>query len=305
VTPFLKTCSLALTAGVIAGPWAVAHADDHADHTGHHHAEAGAEAGQVTEVAGEAAEDAIEATEEMVDQVTESAADAAPVDDGFANDVDRLSYAIGMDIGGSFQTQDIEINPQVMAEGLADSYTDGEPRMTEDQAVAQIQKFQQQMQMKQMEAMMKEQEEAAAANTEAATAFFAENKTKDGVQETESGLQYVITEKGDGPMPGPNDSVTVHYKGQLLDGEVFDSSYDRGEPATFPINGVIPGFGEGLQLLPVGSKGTLFIPGEIAYGMQGGPGGANAALIFDVEIIATESPKQEADEQTELPALGD
>lgn len=285
MTRFSKTCLFVLTAGVMAGPWSLAHAED----------------GDMAEVTGEAAQEAVESTKDMVEQVNEASAEAAPQEDGFTNDADRLSYAIGMDIGNSFQSQGIEINPEVMAEALAASYSQGELKLSQEQAMAAIQKFQQEMQMKQMEAMMKQQEAASAENTAAAEKFFAENKTKEGVQETESGLQYIITEKGDGPMPGPADSVTVHYKGQLLDGEVFDSSYDRGEPATFPINGVIPGFGEGLQLMPVGSKGTLFIPGEIAYGMQGGPGGANAALIFDVEIIATQAPEV----KPELPALGD
>ncbi|MEO0515196.1 MAG: FKBP-type peptidyl-prolyl cis-trans isomerase [Planctomycetota bacterium] len=296
MTRFSKTCLFILTAGVMLTPWISAHADETAE-------------------LADAAQDAMESTEQVVEDVVDAAADmvseeeaaAESVDDGFASDVDRLSYAIGMDIGNSFNAQGIEINPDVMAEALATSYSQGEVRMNQDQAMAVIQKFQQDMQQKQMEAMMKEQEEAVATNTAAAEAFFAENKTKEGVQETESGLQYLITEKGDGAMPGPSDSVTVHYKGQLLDGEVFDSSYDRGEPATFPINGVIPGFGEGLQLMPVGSKGKLFIPGDIAYGMQGGPGGPNATLIFDVEIIATESPEapEAPAEQTELPALGD
>ncbi|MEM1028339.1 MAG: FKBP-type peptidyl-prolyl cis-trans isomerase [Planctomycetota bacterium] len=291
MTLFLKTCWCALTVGLLAGPWALANADehghDHADHEGHaHHDHAGHDHDHGDH---DHAHDAA---------ATET---AATVDDGFANDVDRVSYAIGMDIGGNMQANDLEINPAVLGEAIATAYTQGETRMTPEQAMAVIQRWQQQMQMKQMEAMMKEQEEAAAANTAASEAFFADNKNAEGVQVTESGLQYVITEKGDGPLPGPSDSVTVHYKGQLLDGEVFDSSYDRGSPATFPINGVIPGFGEGLQLMPVGSKGTLFIPGEIAYGMQGGPGGPNAALIFDVEIIATESPAG----QEPLPALGD
>lgn len=299
MTPFSKTCLFALTAGVMAGPWSLAHAEE-----GHNHDHGHDHAGEMAEVVGEAAEEAIDATDAMVEQVIEASVEAAPQEDGFANDVDRLSYAIGMNIGGGMQSEGLEINPEVLSQAIATTYAQGETKMTQEQAMAFLQTWQQQMQMKQTEAAMKEQQEAAAANTDASVAFFAENKGADGVIETESGLQYVITEAGDGPLPGPSDSVTVHYKGQLLDGEVFDSSYDRGEPATFPINGVIPGFGEGLQLMPVGSKGTLFIPGEIAYGMQGGPGGPNAALIFDVEIIASEAPEAPAG-QSELPALGD
>jgi FKBP-type peptidyl-prolyl cis-trans isomerase len=253
---------------------------------------------------------AVTAQEDMAEQRTDTAEPvettraaastdaAATADDGFDNAVDRLSYAIGMDIGSSFSTQDIQINPDVLAEGLGSAYAGEELRLSEEQAMAAIQQFQQEMQAKQMQEMMKAQEEAVAENTEAAETFFAENKDKAGVKETESGLQYMISEKGEGEMPGPNDQVTVHYKGTLLDGTVFDSSYDRGEPATFGIDQVIPGFGEGLQLMPVGSKGKLFIPGDQAYGMQGGPGGPNAALIFDVEVLDTQGPGEEADPDT-------
>lgn len=295
MTRFLKTGFCVLSAGLLVTgvnltfaedaataekPAASEAGHDHADHAGHDH-------GPATPAAGESAE-------------------AAPVDDGFENDTARRSYAIGMNIGRSIQADGLELDVDVLIEALQATYAGQESRMTEQQAGAVLQQLQQEMQMKQMEKMMKEQEAAAASNTEAAVAFFAENKAKEGVQETESGLQYMIIEEGDGPKPGPNDQVTVHYKGQLLSGEVFDSSYDRGEPATFGINQVIPGFGEGLQLLPVGSKGKLFIPGEIAYGMQGGPGGANATLIFDVEVIGTEAPAESPKaDPGELPALGD
>ena len=231
-------------------------------------------------------------------------ADAGMGDDGFENQTDRLSYAIGMDIGNSFKGQSIDINPDLLAEAMRDAYAGGELRLTEEQAMAAIQQFQQEMQAKQMQQMMQEQEEAMAQNTAEAEQFLEDNKQKEGVQVTESGLQYMITEEGDGQKPGPNDMVTVHYKGQLINGEVFDSSYERGEPATFGIDQVIPGFGEGLQLMPVGSKGKLFIPGDIAYGMQGGPGGPNATLIFDVEILDTQNPDA-ADQEDTMPALGD
>ncbi|MEL7089270.1 MAG: FKBP-type peptidyl-prolyl cis-trans isomerase [Planctomycetota bacterium] len=260
-------------------------ADDHADHT-------------------EAAKDATQAVAQEAD------AEPAAPESAFDNPVDEVSYAIGLDIGSSFRSQDIEINPEVMSEALMAAYTEAEVKMTEEQAMAAIQRFQQAMQAKQMEQMMADQQSALQENTAAAEAFFAENKAKEGVQETETGLQYQVIELGDGAKPGPTDMVTVHYKGQLIDGEVFDSSYDRGEPATFGIDQVIPGFGEGLQLMPVGSKGKLFIPGDLAYGMQGGPGGPNATLIFDVEVIATETPEapaavEDAPAETELPALGD
>ena len=277
----------ALAAGLVLPVWA----DDHAE--------------SVAEAA-EGAAEAVAETGETVADAVEAESPAAP--GGFDNPVDELSYAIGLDIGGSFRTQEIEINPQVMAEAIAAAYTEAEVKMTDEQAMAAIQRFQQEMQMKQMEKMMAQQQAAVDQNTIAGEKFLTENAAKEGVQQTESGLQYQVIEAGDGPKPGPNDLVTVHYKGQLIDGEVFDSSYDRGEPVTFGINEVIPGFGEGLQLMPVGSKGKLFIPGDIAYGMQGGPGGPMAALIFEVEVIATEPPAEigtETEPAEELPALGD
>jgi FKBP-type peptidyl-prolyl cis-trans isomerase len=231
---------------------------------------------------------------------------AAPAGDGLDNSTDRLSYAIGMDMGGSFRDQGLEVNPQLLAEAFIASFNGRDLRLTEEQAQQAIMQFQQEMQAKQMQEMMQQQEAAAAENTAAGSAFLEENKAKEGVEVTDSGLQYKITEEGDGPKPGPNDMVTVHYKGQLLDGTVFDSSYDRGEPATFGINQVIPGFGEGLQLMPVGSKGVLYIPGDQAYGMGNGPGGPNSTLIFDIEVIDTESPAAAEAGDMEAPeALGD
>ena len=233
------------------------------------------------------------------DQTSPSAGNTS---DSFTSQVDRLSYAIGMDIGNSFKGQSIEINPDVLAQGMSDAYSGGQVKLTDEQAMAAIQQFQQEMQAKQMQMMMQEQEQAMSTNTAEGEEFLAKNKEKEGVQTTDSGLQYKIIEEGEGKKPGPNDQVTVHYKGQLINGEVFDSSYDNGEPVTFGIDQVIPGFGEGLQLMPVGSKGKLFIPGDIAYGMQGGPGGPNATLIFDVEVIDTQSPQGGG---SQLPALGD
>ena len=248
------------------------------------------------------------------DMAEPATTEVAATDDGFENQTDRLSYAIGMDIGGSFKSQDIEINPKLLSEAMIAAYEGKESRLSEEQAMAAIQQFQQQMQAKQMQQMAQQQEEAATKNTAEAEKFFAENKTKEGVKETDTGLQYMIIEEGEGKKPGPNDMVTVHYSGKLLDGTEFDSSYERGEPATFGIDQVIPGFGEGLQLMPVGSKGKLFIPGDQAYGVGGrGPGGPNAALIFDVEVLDTKAPEDVAGNddapaegaEIETPAMGD
>ncbi|MEM7625838.1 MAG: FKBP-type peptidyl-prolyl cis-trans isomerase [Planctomycetota bacterium] len=285
--PTKTSAVFCLTAGLLlplAGPaWA------------DHHAEA-----EPVEAAAEAVEEAAAAAVEAVEEMTEGeAAETVVAQSPFDNPIDELSYAIGVDIGSGIRSQDIEINPELLAEAFVSAYTEGDLKMTSEQCMAAIQRFQQEMQMKQMEKMMAEQQAAIAENTAAAEAFFAENITKEGVQQTESGLQYQIVELGDGPKPGPTDQVTIHYKGQLLDGSVFDSSYDRGEPVTVGVDQFVTGFAEGLQLMPVGSKGKLFIPGEIAYGLQGGPGGPNATLIFDVEIIAAEPTP------TELEPLGD
>jgi FKBP-type peptidyl-prolyl cis-trans isomerase FklB len=144
-----------------------------------------------------------------------------------------------------------------------------------------------QMQLQQQQAQQMEQQgELAAANAEIGAAFLEENAQKEGVQTTDTGLQYKILEQGEGPTPGPDSTVTVHYRGTLLDGTVFDSSYDRGEPISFPVNGVIAGWTEALQMMTVGSKWELFIPADLAYGPQGRPSiPPNSVLTFQVELL--------------------
>jgi len=260
------------------------------------------------------AEEAVAAVKEVAaEEVTPDAPDAAPdaevateaaaddqPDDGFANEIDRLSYAIGVDIGSGMRLQGIDINTAILAEALTAAYNNGELRLTDEQCDVVIDRFQSEMQAKQIQKMMEDQEAAAAENTAAGEAFLNENKTKEGVVTTDSGLQYLITEKGDGPLPASGDQVTLHYIGQLVDGSVFESSRESGQPLTLGVDQFVPGFTEGVKLMPVGTKGKLFIPGELAYGMRGGPGGANATLIFDLEILSVESPKK-----TKLEALGD
>lgn len=247
----------------------------------------------------------VEAATEAVDEaVTEAEAEAATMDDGFESDAERRGYAIGMDIGKNFKAQGLDVDVDALYAGLKDASGDGELRMDEAKAQEVLMALQQEMQMKAMQQQMKVMAEQAEANTTEGATFLEANGQKDGVKTTESGLQWMMIEEGDGEKPGPNDTVTVHYKGQLLDGTVFDSSYERGEPASFPLTGVIPGFAEGLQLFPVGSKGKLFIPGDLAYGQGQGPGGPNATLIFDIEVIDSEAPASTS-EGAELPALGD
>ena len=197
------------------------------------------------------------------------------LDDGFDSETDRRSYAIGLNIAQSLSEGDIDVNTDLVIEAMRTKLSGGEARLTEEQTVAVLTRFQQEMQMKAMQQQMEQQGQMASQNAEEGRRFMEENKQKEGVQTTESGLQYVITEMGDGPKPGPRDMVKLHYTGRLINGEVFDSS-EGGEPVSFPIDRVIPGFGEGLQMLPVGTKAKLFIPGDQAYGQSPqGPGGPN------------------------------
>jgi FKBP-type peptidyl-prolyl cis-trans isomerase FkpA len=198
-------------------------------------------------------------------------------------DKEKVSYMVGMDVGGSlYQIRD-EIDIDTLARAIADILADRDPAMSQEEALEVRQAFMQRLQSER-EA---EQRQAGEANKAAGEAFLAENKSKPGVMTTDSGLQYQVVSEGSGRKPTESDTVKVHYTGTLIDGTKFDSSYDRGQPATFPLNGVIPGWTEGLQLMSEGSKYKLFIPSGLAYGEGGTPGpiGPNATLVFDVELI--------------------
>ncbi len=213
-------------------------------------------------------------------------------DEALETPEDRLSYTIGMDIGGSLAEQDMDLDLDLLIEALRASYNGEETRLTEEEALAEREAFMQRRQQQ----MESQREEDATANREAGEAFLAENAERDDVKVTDSGLQYRVIEEGDGDSPAAEDQVTVHYKGTLIDGTQFDSSYDRGEPATFALNQVIPGWTEGLQLMSEGGKYEFFIPSELAYGDQGRPGpiGPNSTLIFEVELIeVADSESQE------------
>ncbi|MEM1080909.1 MAG: FKBP-type peptidyl-prolyl cis-trans isomerase [Pseudomonadota bacterium] len=198
-------------------------------------------------------------------------------------DQDRLSYTIGMDIGQSLSTQDMELNIDILMEALRATYMGEDTLLTQEEALAEREAF---IQRRQAELEQQRNREAEV-NAADGAAFLAENAQKEGVQVTESGLQYRVIEAGDGARPAATDRVTVHYRGTLINGVEFDSSYSRGEPATFALNQVIPGWTEGLQLMTTGSRYEFFIPSELAYGEQGRPGpiGPNSALIFEVELI--------------------
>ena len=199
---------------------------------------------------------------------------------------DRISYALGLSMGNNFKASGIkEINVQDFADGVAAVYSGLAPRMSYDEAKAEIQRF--------FGEMQKEQEEQAArmadVNAKAGREFLLENGKRVEVKTTESGLQYEVLTEGKGAKPTASDKVTVHYTGKLIDGTVFDSSVERGEPATFGVTPVIPGWVEALQLMSEGAKYRLYIPSQLAYGPQGaGPIGPNQTLIFDVELLKIE-----------------
>ena len=198
----------------------------------------------------------------------------------------RISYTIGVNIGQDFKSQNMDVDPDLLLMGLKDTLSGKELQLTEEEMVQEIQNFQQEMQVK----MAAEMEAKAAENKAAGEAFLAENAKQEGVVVTESGLQYKIIEPGQGDSPGPADVATVHYRGTLIDGTQFDSSYDRGQPASFPVGGVIPGWSEALQLMKPGAKWQLSIPAELAYGERGAGQdiGPNSTLLFDVELISVE-----------------
>jgi FKBP-type peptidyl-prolyl cis-trans isomerase FklB len=199
---------------------------------------------------------------------------------------DSVSYAIGQNIGSNFKTQNIDVDPMVVAAGMKDVISDAETKLTEEQAQQVWMSYQQEL----MAAQQKEREEQGVKNKEEGAKWLAENAKKEGVKVTESGLQYKVIKMGDGPKPTASDKVKVHYRGRFIDGKEFDSSYKRGEPAVFPVTGVIPGWTEVLQLMPVGSKWEVYVPAELGYGDRGMGQDIppNATLIFDVELLGIE-----------------
>ncbi len=196
---------------------------------------------------------------------------------------ERLSYTIGMDIGQSLAEQGIDIDIDLLIEGLRASYAGDETALTQEEALAERDAFMQRRQQQ----LEQERGQEAVRNLEEGRAFLAENRQNPDVEETASGLQYRVVEQGEGRSPEATDRVTVHYRGTLINGVEFDSSYAREEPATFALNQVIPGWTEGVQLMQEGATYEFFIPAELAYGEQGRPGpiGPNSTLIFEVELI--------------------
>jgi len=210
---------------------------------------------------------------------------AAPA---FTTRKEKFSYALGMNIGSNLgntlKNQSVEVDWNLVSQGLKDSTGGGKTRLTEEEEKAVLTEVQNEVRKQQQEKM----QEAGAANKTEGEAFLAANKSKDGVVTLPSGLQYKILTAGTGPKPTASDSVVCNYRGTLINGTEFDSSYKRGQPATFGVGQVIKGWTEALQLMPVGSKWQLFIPSSLAYGERGAGAeiGPNATLIFEVELLS-------------------
>lgn len=226
---------------------------------------------------------------------------AAAATPAMKTSADSISYAIGLNLGKSLKENNITVTPAMVSAGVADGLA-GSPKLTDNQIQQVLVALQQELAARQAaqgggqshQAPDQQgqnqvpQEQLAAQNKTQGEAFLAQNKTQQGVITTPSGLQYQVMTEGAGASPKATDNVKVHYTGMLLDGTVFDSSVQRGEPISFPLNGVIPGWTEGVQLMKVGSKHRLFIPSDLAYGPNGIPGspiGPNATLVFEVELL--------------------
>ena len=208
---------------------------------------------------------------------------------------EKFSYALGMKMGANLHKQSVPVDAAIFSRGLRDGLAGGKTLLTDEEAQAAITVVQKEFQQKQQEKM----QQASELNKKEGQDFLAANKGKPGVVTLPSGLQYKVEKEGTGPKPTASDSVVCNYRGTLIDGKEFDSSYKRGQPATFPVNGVIKGWTEALQLMSAGSKWQLFVPSDLAYGDRGagadiGPG---ATLIFEVELLSIAEKDKDKDKE--------
>jgi FKBP-type peptidyl-prolyl cis-trans isomerase FklB len=201
------------------------------------------------------------------------------------NQKEKMSYIIGMDIGNNLKKQGIDIETNILIKGIKDAFASAKSLLSEQEIRETLATFQKEMQAK--------QEEVGKKNKKEGEAFLAENMKKEGVKTLPSGLQCKVIKAGTGKKPKLTDTVTAHYRGTLIDGTEFDSSYKRGKPTSFSVSGVIPGWTEALQLMEEGAKWGLFIPPNLAYGERGAGGmiGPNATLIFEVELVSIQEKK--------------
>ncbi|MGZ4966610.1 MAG: FKBP-type peptidyl-prolyl cis-trans isomerase [Chthoniobacterales bacterium] len=205
-------------------------------------------------------------------------------DNPLKDERDKVSYSIGLDIGSTFKKQGMDVNADIVVRGMKDGMSGAKPLMTDAEVQTTMTEYSKKMVEKQQTAM----KETAAKNLEAGDKFLAENKNKEGVKTSTTGLQFKVLKEGTGPTPQLTDTVVTNYRGTLIDGTEFDSSYKRNEPTSFPVNRVIKGWTEALQMMKVGSKYQLFIPSSLAYGERGAPAGGigpNEMLIFELELL--------------------
>ena len=219
-----------------------------------------------------------------------STAAAAEQGKKFKTKKEQISYSLGYDMANNFKRGEVDVDPAIVMQGMKDAQA-GKPQMSEQEMRVVLSELQQKYQAKQQEMQAKQQEqrkEQGVKNKKEGEAFLAENKKKPGITTLPSCLQYKMLTEGKGKTPKATDKVTVHYRGTLIDGAEFDSSYKRGQPATFGLNQVIKGWTEGVQLMKEGGKIQLFVPSELGYGERGAGGqiGPNATLIFEVELIS-------------------
>jgi FKBP-type peptidyl-prolyl cis-trans isomerase FklB len=202
---------------------------------------------------------------------------------------EKVSYLIGLDIGKNFRQQSVDINPDILSRGIKDGLSGAKSLLTDQEAREVMTSFEKEMKGKQEE----RRKQVGEKNQREGEVFLAENKNKEGIRTLPSGLQYKVIKPGTGKKPKLADSVTAHYRGTMIDGTEFDSSYRRGRPASFPVSGVIPGWTEALQLMEEGAKWQLFIPPNLAYGEKGAGQviGPHATLIFEVELISVQEKK--------------
>ncbi len=208
---------------------------------------------------------------------------APPPKSDFKSLKDKASYAIGLSIGRGMKEQSLDVSLDLISRGMVDGLGNGKALLTDQEAKDAMEQFQQEIIGK-----------VSDQNKREGAAFLTANGKKPDIKTTASGLQYKVIKMGNGPKPTAEDTVTTNYRGTLVDGREFDSSYKRGEPTTFPVNRVIPGWTEALQLMPTGSKWQLYIPSNLAYGEEGRPPviGPNAMLIFDLELLSVGDPGQ-------------
>ena len=210
---------------------------------------------------------------------------------GLKTDKQKFSYSVGIQVGQNVKRQNLDVDSKAFAQGVQDAMSGAKPRMKAEEMQAAMQA--------QYKKEMEKQQAMAAKNSEASKAYLEANKKKDGVVTLPSGLQYKVITEGKGKQPKASDSVVAHYRGTLINGTEFDSSYKRNEPATFPVAGVIKGWQEVLPLMKEGSKWQVYIPSELAYGERGAGNaiGPNEALIFDIELLSVKSEDENKDKE--------